>query len=304
MANDSATGAKKETPPVIPHVLHVVDRGVYARFGRMFRQLGIALSDEGIRVSLLTDDAEAAAELDGTPIADRFFRPLRGWGVWRLHGYLRREFDPPPDIVHVWSTTALGFLSEWTLQSGTSLLIHTTSLDDFALLSRRGVRDNEILLAACDEYARQLRKRWPGRADTVRVFKPALLFPEKKTECSATDRTLGILWTGRMDKHSGLDVLIEAAEILLAKQADIQIGLIGRGPDSRYYLARNPPPWRAKIFLDHRRAQSLGSGHGRRGHFRRAHPPARTRLGPPVGDGPGKGRRRLTRPDRRMVYRG
>ena len=152
MANDSAPGAKKEMPPAIPHVLHVVDKEVFARFGRMFRQLGIALSDEGVRVSLLTDDTEAAAELDGTPIAERLFRPLRGWGVWRLHSYLRREFEPPPDIVHVWGTAALGFLSEWTLQSGATLLIHTTSLNNFDYLSRRGVRDNEILLAACDHY--------------------------------------------------------------------------------------------------------------------------------------------------------
>ncbi|MBU0638858.1 MAG: glycosyltransferase, partial [Planctomycetes bacterium] len=166
MAASDAGGANKESSPPIPHVLHVADAGAFARFGRMFRQLGLALSDEGVRVSLLTDDVEAAAELDGTPVADHVFRPLSGWGVWRLHGFLRRQFEPPPDVVHVWGATCLGYLSDWTLSSNAALVIHVTSLDDVERLKRRGVRGNERLIAACDEYGELLRDRWPTLADS------------------------------------------------------------------------------------------------------------------------------------------
>jgi glycosyltransferase involved in cell wall biosynthesis len=196
----------------------------------MFRQLGLALSDEGVRISLLTDDAEAAAALDGTPVEDYLFQPLSAWGAWRLHGFLRRQFDPPPDIVHLWGTPCLRTLSAWTLGCGAALLIHLTSLHDVERLKRRGVRSHECLLAACDEYAEVLRERWPTLADSFRVLKPALLPPEKVPGLSVRGKTLGLIWTGRIDKHCGLEVLIEAVARLRKKHCDLHVGLIGRGP--------------------------------------------------------------------------
>ncbi len=233
MAVSGASGANRAAAPPIPHVLHVADAGAFARFGRMFRQLGLALSDEGARVSLLTDDADAAAGLDGTPITDHFFRPLRGWGVWRLHSYLRRRFDPPPDVVHVWGTTCLEYLSDWTLSSAGALVIHVTSRRDVERVMRRGVRDHEHLIAACDEYGELLRDRWPTLADSIRVLKPSLLLPKDVPGLSVRDRTLGLLWSGSLDKNSGLGVLIEAVARLREKKRDLQVGLIGRGPATR-----------------------------------------------------------------------
>ena len=211
----------------------MADAEVFARFGRMLRQVGLALSDEGVRVSMLTDDPEAAAELDGTPVADHFFRRLSGWGVWRLHGFLRRQFDPPPAVVHVWGTTCLGYLSDWTLSANAALVIHVTSLHDLERVKRRGVRDNEQLVAACDEYGELLRDRWPTLADSIRVLKPALLRPEKVPDLSVRGKTLGVLWSGSLDQSCGLEVLIEAVARLRAMNCDLQVGLIGRGPATR-----------------------------------------------------------------------
>ena len=215
MAASDAGGANKESSPPIPHVLHVADAGAFARFGRMFRQLGLALSDEEVRVSLLTDDVEAAAELDGTPVADHVFQPLRGWGVWRLHSFLRRQFDPPPDVVHVWGATCLGYLSDWTLSANAALVI------------------NERLIAACDEYGELLRDRWPTLADSFRALKPSLLLPASVPGLSVRGKTLGLLWSGSLDKCCGLGVVIEAVARLRAKNCDLQVGLIGRGPATR-----------------------------------------------------------------------
>ncbi|MFQ5806175.1 MAG: glycosyltransferase [Phycisphaerae bacterium] len=234
MAPSSAAGAERESPPPIPHVLHVADADAFARFGRMFRQLGLALSDEGVRVSLLTDDAEAAAELDGTPVEDYLFQPLGGWGVWRLPGFLRRQFDPPPDVVHLWGTTCLRYLSDWTRGCQASLLIHATSLHDVERLKRRGVRSNEYPVAGCDEYGESLRDRYPTLADSVQVLKPALLPPEKVPGLAVRGKTLGLLWTGPIDKHCGLEVLIEAVARLRRKEFDLQVALIGRGPATRH----------------------------------------------------------------------
>ena len=217
----------------IPRVLHVASTQAFARFGRMFRQLGLALTDAGVRVSLLTDDADAAADLDGTSVEDHLFRPLGGWGVWRLHGYLRRQFDPPPDAVHVWGTTCLGYFSDWTLSRGTALVIHVTSLRDVDRLKRRGARVNEQIVTVCREFDDLLCDRWPELAGSLRVLRPALLLPEKVPNLSVRNRTLGMVWTGRIDKHAGLDVLIEAVARLHAQKCDLHLALIGQGPATR-----------------------------------------------------------------------
>jgi glycosyltransferase involved in cell wall biosynthesis len=233
MATTGAGGAKRQSSSPIPHVLHVAGQDAFARFGRMFRQLGLALADEGVRVSLLTDDAEAAGELDGTPVQANLFQPLGGWGVWRLHGFLRREFDPPPDVVHVWGATCLGYLSDWTLNSDSTLVIHVTSIHDLERLKRRGVRSNEQLVAACQEYGELLRDRWPTLADSFRVIKPGLLLPERVPGLSVRGKTLGLLWTGSIEKDSGLEVLVDAVARLRAKNCDLQVGLIGGGSATR-----------------------------------------------------------------------
>jgi glycosyltransferase involved in cell wall biosynthesis len=230
---ESNAGGNSTPPPPVPAVLHVADAEAFARFGRMFRQLGLALTDAGIRVALLTDDAEAAADLDGTPVEDHLFRPLSGWGTWRLHGHLRRQFEPPPDIVHVWGTTALAYLSDWTLSRNKSLVIHITSLHDIERLDRRGVRDNEQVIAACTEFEELLCERWPTLVGSFRVHRPALLLPETSAPLAVRNRTLGLLWTGRIERDAGLDVLVDAVARLRAQECDLQLALIGVGPATR-----------------------------------------------------------------------
>ena len=232
MAETDSDG-NSAAPAPAPSVLHVTDAEAFARFGRMFRQLGLALTDVGIRVSLLTDDAAAAANLDGTPVEDHYFKPLSGWGTWRLHGFLRRQFDPPPDIVHTWGTAALPYLSDWTLSHNKPLVIHVTSLRDLEQLKHRGVRHNEHVIAACAEFAEQLCERWPTLTGSFGVHGPALLLPEEVQPLAVRNRTLGVLWTGRIEKDAGLEVLIEAVARLGTQDCDLQVALIGNGPATR-----------------------------------------------------------------------
>jgi len=217
----------------IPRVLHVADAGHFARFGRMYRELGLALNDAGIHVSLLTDDAEAAAGFEGTPIAGHFFRPLRGWGIWRMHNYLRRQFDPPPDVVHLWGTGAIGYLSDWTQHNDATLVIHACSMNDIEKMKRRGLHHNERLIAACGELGDILNKHLSAAASPVLVYRPALLWPRRTRVSSPRDHIPGVIWTGAITRDCGLEVLIQAIASLREKGAEFQVGLIGEGAATR-----------------------------------------------------------------------
>ena len=222
----------------VPRVLHVVDADHIERFGRMFRQLGLALSDAGVDVSILTNDAQAALKFDGTPIGQHYFSTLRGWGVWRLYRFLRQEFNPPPTAVHLWGTGAIGYLSDWTLNTGATLFIHATALRDVERLKRRGLHHNERVISGCLDFQEQLRERWPTVAEDIVLHPPALLRPERLPELAPRGRTLGVLWTGRMESDSGVELLIDAVAQLRDKDCDLHVALIGRGPAARSY-------WRA-----------------------------------------------------------
>jgi len=230
MARDRVNGANDECELPILRVLHVADGGAFTRFGRMFRQLGLALPSEGVRMTLLTDDPVAVADLDGTPVDVQAVDSLNGWGAWGLRAYLRRQFDPPPDVVHVWGTASLGALRGWADEIGAPLLIYVSSQREVERLRRRSLRPGEWVGAACEEYGEMLRARWPTLAGACRVLRPCVLMPARVRELAVRDKTLGIVWAGTVDKHSGLEVLVEAAAQLRSKDVDFQVALLGRGP--------------------------------------------------------------------------
>jgi len=212
-------------------VLHVADSDVMVRFGRMFRELGLALSDEGVRVALLTDDARAAAALDGTPVEDLHVPALGGWRGWRLATYLR-NLEPPPDLVHLWGTTGLHALSGWTAVRGAPLLIHCVSVADVERLDRRGVRPHEQVLAACTAFARSLHERAAGPIE-AEAIPPALLARATAEEPLSRERTPGVLWCGKLAAGNGLPVLLQAVERLRVRSQELHLALIGRGPAKR-----------------------------------------------------------------------
>jgi glycosyltransferase involved in cell wall biosynthesis len=211
----------------------VADFEFFDRFGHMFRQLGLGLYEEGWRVSLLTDDAEAVADLEGTPIEARGVGGLSGWRTWRLGTYLASQFSPPPALVHVWGTACLRPLAEWTQRYGIPLLIHLISVADLDRLRRRGMRSNQHGAAACLRFSTALQQRWPLVGESVHVVTPGLLIPDLSERSATSEHTLGVVWTGRFDQHSGLDVLIEAIGQLRRRDHDVHVVLIGIGPSGR-----------------------------------------------------------------------
>jgi glycosyltransferase involved in cell wall biosynthesis len=233
MAASSSSIPGKDASEATLHVLHVADCDFFDRFGHMFRRLGLGLYGEGVRVSLLTDDGQALRDLEGTPIDVRGVPGLSGWRAWRLGHFLTSQFSPPPTLVHLWGTTCLRALADWTQRASTPLLIHLTSGNDLDRLSRRGVRANEHVAAGCRQFGAVLQARRPLVAEFVHPVPPALLIPDHAEPAPAPEHTLGVVWTGRFEQRSGLQVLIDALAQLRCKNCDMQVVLIGSGEPGR-----------------------------------------------------------------------
>ncbi len=210
-------------------VLLVVDRSAFARFGRMFRHLGFALHEEGVHPVILTDDPDLAEDLVGTPVPVELVAGLSGWPALWLERNLRRRFPRPPDRVHLWGTPALRTISHWTQRNRTPLLIHITGDAELATIARRGHRPGEIPVALCGAFAEHLGSAW-NRSDPP-VVGPGLLHPERISEDPPRGRTIGVLWAGNCDQHSGLPVLIEAVGRIPVDEMDVQVAVVGDGPE-------------------------------------------------------------------------
>lgn len=215
----------EQTAPL--HVLHAADRAFFARFGRMFRQIALGLSDEGVRVSLLTDDPRAAAALEASPVACRVVAGFGLWNRWSAPGDPADWFDPPPAVVHVWSAAPLPLLDRWSRAAGWALLLHATTRADAALFAQRESRPAERLAAACEPLRQLMLRRGPNR---IEVLRPALLMSSGAAPPRGDDHTLSVLWTGVLDDACGVGVLIDAAARLQSEGLDLQLVLMGAGP--------------------------------------------------------------------------
>jgi glycosyltransferase involved in cell wall biosynthesis len=235
MAGSSSVGIHDEPLPRVGHVLHVADCDVLVRFGRMFRQVALALDAEGVHVSLVTDDLPAVADLEGTPAECHWFHRLSGWLAWRLAHDLARDFETLPDVVHLWGTAGLASVGSWALQSGIPVLVHALSERDASRLLERGARANLRCVAACAGLLRSGPEHLATGVDRFRVVPPALLMPDVPDEdpLPPHGHTLGVLWAGRFDQGSGLATLIDALAQLRRRNCDLQAVLVGTGPAVR-----------------------------------------------------------------------
>jgi glycosyltransferase involved in cell wall biosynthesis len=239
MASVAAVKSRDDTSEASLHVLHVADYDFFDRFGRMFRHLVLAQDAEGLRVALLTDDPVAVADMEGTPIECHWVAALSGWRSWQPLRQFTRRPGPRPDAVHVWSTARLDGIGPWALRVGVPVVAHVLAGADVETVVRRRWREHIYVAAACEGLRQRLGAYRFRRGTAARLLSPALLMPEAApAEASVEGHTLGVLWAGRMTSDAGLETLVEAVATLRRKQQDVQVVLIGAGPEGGSVRAR------------------------------------------------------------------
>lgn len=220
------------------HVLHVADEAFFAHFGRMFRQLAFGLFEEGFRVSLLTDFAEIMPQFEASPVETHCVSAFSGWKAWRLARELDNEFDPPPQIVHVWGATKFRRVASWAWSRNLPLVVSALSQDDLSAI-RRGVSPQKAhVAAACESFAAALRSsdhRWTPNAF---VLPPALLVSSEEAVSLSGAHACGVVCVARLDRDGGIRALLDAAAALRAEHQDFQLVLLSDGGDAGFAYTR------------------------------------------------------------------
>ncbi len=209
-------------------VLHVIGADCLARFGPMLRAVVRGLPGRDVVSIVMSDDQGSAADVVDGAAPVEGVAALNGWRAWRLERQLSGRFIPPPDVVHLWGTAGLGVISKWTRLARLPLIIYVTSRDDVDNVIRHGQHPNERILASCLPQQSAIARRAPAMSGAVDVLLPAIDLPDKPRP-PTEGRTRAIVWTGRLDRHTGLPVLIEAISVLYRQNHDLHVALVGRG---------------------------------------------------------------------------
>ena len=228
MADRSPSGTHPRLSVFTGHVLHVVDTSVFAAWGPMLRQAIWMLRESGVATSLVTDDDDLLAGLDGTDVRGLRVDAVSGWRAWQLPGRLARELDPPPAIVHLWGTPGLSWVRRWANPRGVPRVIHVLGATHAERLARRGVPHDEIVAAVAQPLVDAVASRFPTAARWARVS-PAAALPLLPTSVRDAGRTCGVLCVSSLDDQEGVEVFLSALAQLRAQAADFQAVLVGNG---------------------------------------------------------------------------
>ncbi|MDH2406094.1 glycosyltransferase family 4 protein [Bradyrhizobium sp. SSUT18] len=176
-----------------------------------------------------------------TPIA-LFARELRREGCKAL---IVQEYESFRFDVSVVLARRLGLRVFGTFQGGN----RETNLAS-RLWKRRVIAASDALLAAPGEEIARVRKAYGPESRVCQVFNPVDVshwYPVEierqsaRDEIGASDLTRVVVWHGRVDREAkGLDVLIEAWELLVCESPDLdaRLLLLGSGQDAEWLGGR------------------------------------------------------------------
>jgi glycosyltransferase involved in cell wall biosynthesis len=211
-------------------VLLVADYDIFDRFGRMVRQVAIALQRDGLRVSLLTDDPVAMADFADTPVECHWLRFLSGWLAQLRVGRFLDRLQQKPDLIHIWGATCLDTVGPWASRAGVPVMVHVLSAADAQRVLRPHWRGPVRVLAGDDSLHRMLSGARAPEMPEPADFSPAFTVPAAAAQSADDGRVLGVLWTGRLVTEAGLELLVDAVASLDADSCAMQLALIGLGP--------------------------------------------------------------------------
>ncbi len=230
-----ATGPDLEnvdTPP-IGHVLHVADARVTVRCGPMLAQIWSGLAAAGVRTSLLTNDGDAIARLEGLPIECGWVPHVGGWRGWGLGSQLTARFRPPPDLVHLWGTPGLWWVQRWASKAGVALVVHALGAAHVDRLMRSGLGHDQHAVLASERLTASLLTRFPLVASRCWTIPLVVAPPVRPAGDRSAERTLGVVAVCSAEGSGGVELLIDAVGQLRRSQCDVQAVVISDGLETR-----------------------------------------------------------------------
>lgn len=249
----------------------------------------------GVRVTLSLSSAAELLRADRPPPCDLPVRTYGGWfGLARrlpqvpfmLEWLVRRLAGLRPDLAVCAMPAALDFVMAAALgRLGVPFVVVVHDADNHPgdgpplqmMLQRHLLRRAQALVVLTEHVGRRLREQRLVRGRLVLLAHPPLSFgPLAPPPGGRADGHVRLLSFGRLLPYKGLD-LLAAALLLLGERTDLEVRVVGRGPESAELAALRALPfvrvenrwvpesevagllgWADALVLSHREASQSG----------------------------------------------
>lgn len=210
-----------------------LDRISFERFGGILRHLCVGLVDQNIPLRIVGSDPRVESLRLG-PVQALVHPPIGGLaGGRRMEQLLDALSAQPPTVVHAVSMGSYRAAASIAQEFDADLILGVTSLEDIDEAGRFAERTDVYFQPWSNALANILDARRRIDRTRVEVNAPGVPAAAKPAAFDHAGRVATLVSTSPFDADSGLDRLIAAVEILLKRQVDLQLFLLGEGPRER-----------------------------------------------------------------------
>lgn len=193
----------------------------------------MGLVDQNIPLRIVSADARAESLRLG-PIQASVHPPLRGLtGGRRMERLLDALSSQPPTIVHAVSSESYRSAASIASEFEADLVLGITSLEDVEESGRYRDRGHASFQPWSMALAGVLDGRWRVDRSRVEVIAPGVPTSAKAASFAESGRTPTLISTSPFDGSEGLERLILAVEMLVRREVELQVFLLGEGVRER-----------------------------------------------------------------------
>ncbi|MBU0718273.1 MAG: glycosyltransferase family 4 protein [Planctomycetes bacterium] len=210
-------------------VVLCVDQDSFDRFGMVLRRLTVGLVDEAIPLRVVSSD-DRAEKLTLGLVQTFIHEPITWpWSERRIRRVLEMLAPHHPTIVHALSSKSYRLAGAMASAYDADLILQVTSVADCDEIVR--TRDQRVgaFLTFSEPLVKMLEEQGKVPPEHIELIRPGIL-AVKKVACFAhADRVPTVLCTSRLERHTGVDRLIEAAAMLRDRGREVLVFLLGAG---------------------------------------------------------------------------
>ena len=214
-------------PPL--RVAFCADTDAIDRFRGLVRHMVVGLVDQAVPLQLVSEDARIESLCLGPVRAfvhERLVWPFAGR---RLSQLLDEVSTQQPTIVHAYCQGSYGVAREMADAFDADMTCTVSSLADCEALAQAGVHSVERVFAMSEPLVRVVVDQLRAPAEKVSLVRPGVQVMELAACFAQAGRIPSILSTSPLTRKSGVDVLLEAVDLLRQRDHELMLFLLGRG---------------------------------------------------------------------------
>lgn len=210
-------------------VVLCVGRDAFERFRGVLRHLEVGLVDQAVGVRVVSE-YHRVESLSLGPVATIIHEPI----IWplrrrRIEQILDAVSTPTPTTVHATSRSTYAVATAIADAFEADLFLQVSSLDDCEAIRKRGTDDVGCFFPVSQPLATLLTDQLGISSERVELVRPGVLASQEAVCFTRLGAIPSILCLSAFERGSGIDRLIEAADLLRKRGHTFLLFLLGRG---------------------------------------------------------------------------